>query len=82
MRGGRREHAGRKQETVAGIAPSVPPGAFSRDLRRVIADLGDVPYGASAIARWLGVGRGRVRRILERNGKLKGAELIYLGKKP
>ena len=44
------------------------PGPFRRSIRRLICDLFDEGASASAIARYLGTTRDRVRQVLLRNG--------------
>ena len=62
-----------------GEPPVLPVGALPRHVRRLIADLADEGYEQSALARWLGTSRGKVHRVFKRNGKCRGADLIYLG---
>lgn len=69
-------------ETVPGEPHPVPPGRLTRETRRLVCDLADAGYGEAAIARHLGTTRWRVRTVLERNGKLRNARLIYLGQRP
>jgi hypothetical protein len=76
---------GRPTDTMPERFPACPD--FDRSVRglpqvvrTLLCDAADLGVGQRAMARWAGISVWRVRTVLARNGKLRGSDLIYLGR--